>query len=158
MNTSIEIDWFSVIAGALGGLVFFLLGIELMSNGLKSSLGTNIRNILTKLNKNRFASLVTGILLTMVTQSTGATTIMMLSFVETNLMTFFQTIPVILGANIGSTFTSQMIAFDITAYAIIPVIVGFLLKTAGFNDKIRDAGSAILGFGLVFYGMKLLRY
>ena len=156
MNTSIEIDWFSVIAGALGGLVFFLLGMELMSNGLKSSLGTNIRNILTKLNKNRFASLVTGILLTMVTQSTGATTIMMLSFVETNLMTFFQTIPVILGANIGSTFTSQMIAFDITAYAIIPVIVGFLLKTAGFNDKIRDAGSAILGFGLVFYGMKLL--
>ncbi|MBO7142249.1 MAG: Na/Pi cotransporter family protein [Bacteroidales bacterium] len=156
MDNSIEINWFSVIAGALGGLVFFLLGMELMSNGLKSSLGTNIRNILTKLNKNRFASLVTGILLTMVTQSTGATTIMMLSFVETNLMSFFQTIPVILGANIGSTFTSQMIAFDITAYAILPVIVGFLLKTAGFNDKIRDAGSAILGFGLVFYGMKLL--
>ena len=156
MDTSVEINWFSVILGTLGGLVFFLLGMELMSNGLKSSLGSNIRTILTKLNKNRFASLVTGILLTVITQSTGATTIMMLSFVETNLMQFFQTVPVILGANVGSTFTSQLIAFDITAYAIIPVIVGYLLKTAGFNDKVRDAGSAILGFGLVFYGMKLL--
>lgn len=156
MNTSVEINWFSVILGTLGGLVFFLLGMELMSNGLKSSLGSNIRTILTKLNKNRFASLITGILLTLITQSTGATTIMMLSFVETNLMQFFQTIPVILGANVGSTFTSQLIAFDITAYAIIPVIIGYLLKTAGFNDKLRDAGSAILGFGLVFYGMKLL--
>lgn len=156
MDTSVEINWFSVILGTLGGLVFFLLGMELMSNGLKNSLGSNIRTILTKLNKNRFASLITGILLTLITQSTGATTIMMLSFVETSLMQFFQTIPVILGANVGSTFTSQLIAFDITAYAIIPVIIGYVLKTAGFNDKLRDAGSAILGFGLVFYGMKLL--
>ena len=156
MDSSIEINWFSVITGTLGGLVFFLLGMELMSNGLKSSLGNNIRSILTKLNKNRFASMITGILLTLITQSTGATTIMMLSFVETNLIQFFQTVPVILGANIGSTFTSQLIAFDITAYAIIPVIVGFVLKTVGVNDKLRDAGSAILGFGLVFYGMKLL--
>ena len=140
MDTSVEINWFSVILGTLGGLVFFLLGMELMSNGLKNSLGSNIRTILTKLNKNRFASLITGILLTLITQSTGATTIMMLSFVETSLMQFFQTIPVILGANVGSTFTSQLIAFDITAYAIIPVIIGY----------------AILGFGLVFYGMKLL--
>ncbi|MBP5368218.1 MAG: Na/Pi cotransporter family protein [Bacteroidales bacterium] len=156
MDGSIDINWFSVVTGTLGGLVFFLLGMELMSNGLKSSLGNNIRTILTKLNKNRFASMATGILLTLITQSTGATTIMMLSFVETNLIQFFQTVPVILGANIGSTFTSQLIAFDITAYAIIPVIAGFILKTVGVNDKLRDAGSAILGFGLVFYGMKLL--
>ena len=156
MDSTIEIDWFSVITGTLGGLVFFLLGMEMMSNGLKSSLGNNIRSILTKLNKNRFSSTVTGILLTLITQSTGATTIMMLSFVETGLVQFFQTIPVILGANIGSTFTSQMIAFDITAYAIVPVIAGFLFKTIGVNDKVRDAGTAILGFGLLFYGMKLL--
>ena len=156
MDSTIDINWFSVITGTLGGLVFFLLGMEMMSNGLKSSLGNNIRSILTKLNKNRFASMLTGIFLTLITQSTGATTIMMLSFVETGLIQFLQTIPVILGANIGSTFTSQLIAFDITAYAIVPVIVGFLLKTVGVNDKLRDAGNAILGFGLVFYGMKLL--
>ncbi len=156
MDSSVDINWFSVVTGTLGGLVFFLLGMEMMSNGLKSSLGNNIRSILTKLNKNRFASMITGVLLTLITQSTGATTIMMLSVVETNLIQFFQTVPVILGANIGSTFTSQLIAFDITAYAIIPVIVGFILKTVGVNDKLRDAGSAILGFGLVFYGMKLL--
>lgn len=151
-----QIDWFSIITGTFGGLVFFLFGMELMSTGLKSGLGRNIRVILTKLNKNRFASLVTGILLTLITQSTGATSIMMLSFVETSLMTFVQTVPVILGANVGSTFTSQLIAFDITAYAIIPVILGFFLKTVGCGDKFRDAGNAILGFGLVFYGMKLL--
>ena len=67
MDTSVEINWFSVILGTLGGLVFFLLGMELMSNGLKSSLGSNIRTILTKLNKNRFASLITSILLTLIT-------------------------------------------------------------------------------------------
>ena len=156
MDSSIEINWFAIITGTLGGLVFFLLGMELMSSGLKSSLGNNIRTILTKLNTNRFASLATGILLTLITQSTGATTIMMLSFVETNLMTFVQTIPVILGANIGSTFTSQLIAFDITAYSIIPVIIGFILRSINHNQKVRDTGNALLGFGLVFYGMKLL--
>ena len=155
-NQSSSISWFPLVAGTLGGLAFFLYGVDLMSNGMKSSLGENIRVILTKLSKNRFSGLFTGILVTCITQSTGATAVMLISFVESGLMQFSQTVAVVLGANIGSTITSQVIAFDIAGYAIVPVAVGYLMKMIGINDKFRDAGTAILGFGLVFYGMKIL--
>ncbi|MCQ2251003.1 MAG: Na/Pi cotransporter family protein [Bacteroidales bacterium] len=148
-------DWFSLITGILGGLVFFLYGMDQMSSGLKSGLGDNIRSILTKLNSNRFSLMFTGVLVTVITQSTGATTVMLLSFVETHIMQFAETVPVILGANIGSSVTSQIIAFDIAGYAIVPVIVGFFMKSSS-RDNIRDGGNAIFGFGLVFFGMQFL--
>lgn len=148
-------DWFSLITGILGGLVFFLYGMDQMSNGLKSGLGDNIRTILTRLNSNRFSLMFTGILVTVITQSTGATTVMLISFVETNIMQFAETVPVILGANIGSSVTSQIIAFDIAGYAIVPVIVGFFMKSSS-RDIVRDSGNAIFGFGLVFFGMQFL--
>ncbi len=148
-------DWFSLITGILGGLVFFLYGMDQMSNGLKSGLGDNIRTILTKLNTNRFSLMFTGVLVTVITQSTGATTVMLMSFVETHIMQFAETVPVILGANIGSSVTSQIIAFDIAGYAIVPVIIGFFMKSSS-RDTIRDGGNAIFGFGLVFFGMQFL--
>lgn len=155
-SSEVSVSWFPLIAGTLGGLAFFLYGVDLMSNGMKSSLGENIRIILTKLSKNRFSGLFTGIVVTFITQSTGATAVMLISFVESGLMQFSQTVAVVLGANIGSTITSQVIAFDIAGYAIVPVAVGYLMKIININDKFRDAGTAILGFGLVFYGMKIL--
>lgn len=148
-------DWFSLITGILGGLVFFLYGMDQMSTGLKSGLGDNIRTILTRLNTNRYSLMFTGILVTVITQSTGATTVMLISFVETHIMQFAETVPVILGASIGSSVTSQIIAFDIAGYAIVPVIVGFFMKSSG-RDVIRDGGNAIFGFGLVFFGMQFL--
>ncbi|MBQ5402761.1 MAG: Na/Pi cotransporter family protein [Bacteroidales bacterium] len=151
-----NIEWFSLITGILGGLVFFLYGMDLMSSGLKSGLGDKMRIIFTKLNKNRFSAMLTGIIATAITQSTGATTVMLMSFVETNIMQFAQTVPIIIGANIGSTVTAQVIAFDIAGYAIIPVIVGFFMKQFKSNDNFRDTGNAIMGFGLVFFGMQFL--
>ncbi|MCQ2252724.1 MAG: Na/Pi cotransporter family protein [Bacteroidales bacterium] len=151
----IDIDWFQLITGILGGLVFFLYGMDQMSTGFKSGLGDKIRTILTKLNSNRFTLMFTGILVTVITQSTGATTVMLLSFVETSIMQFAETVPVILGANIGSSVTSQIIAFNIAGYAIVPVIVGFFMKQMG-GDRFRDSGNAIFGFGLVFFGMQFL--
>ncbi len=148
-------DWFQLITGILGGLVFFLYGMDQMSSGLKSGLGDNIRTILTRLNSNRFSLMFTGILVTVITQSTGATTVMLISFVETHIMQFAETVPVILGANIGSSVTSQIIAFDIAGYAIVPVIIGFFMKSSS-RDVIRDGGNAIFGFGLVFFGMQFL--
>jgi len=144
-----------LITGILGGLVFFLYGMDQMSSGLKSGLGDNIRTILTKLNTNRFSLMFTGFLVTVITQSTGATTVMLLSFVETHIMQFAETVPVILGANIGSSVTSQIIAFDIAGYAIVPVIVGFFMRQSR-RDNIRDGGNALFGFGLVFFGMQFL--
>ncbi|MBQ1696256.1 MAG: Na/Pi cotransporter family protein [Bacteroidales bacterium] len=150
-----NIDWFSLTTGILGGLVFFLYGMEIMSNALKSGLGDYIRILITKFNSSNFKMMFTGILVTVITQSTGATTVMLMSFVEANIMKFSETVPVILGACIGSSATSQIIAFDIAGYAIVPVIVGFFMK-ASKKDSLRDAGSAIFGFGLVFFGMQFL--
>ncbi|MBP5682809.1 MAG: Na/Pi cotransporter family protein [Bacteroidales bacterium] len=153
MGTSIE--WFSLITGILGGLVFFLYGMELMSNALKSGLGDYIRVLITKFNSSNFKMMFTGILVTVITQSTGATTVMLMSFVEANIMKFAETVPVILGACIGSSVTSQIIAFDVAGYAIVPVIAGFFMKSSK-KDSLRDTGNAIFGFGLVFFGMQLL--
>jgi len=152
----VNIDWFSLISGIVGGLVFFLYGMDLMSAGLKSSLGDSIRIIMTKLNKNRCSSALTGVIVTAITQSTGATTVMLMSFVETGIMQFAETVPVIIGANIGSTVTAQVIAFDIAGYAILPVILGFFMKQFKANDRLRDGGNVIFGFGLVFFGMQFL--
>ena len=129
--------------------------MELMSNALKSGLGDYIRVLITKFNSSNFKMMFTGILVTVITQSTGATTVMLMSFVEANIMKFAETVPVILGACIGSSVTSQIIAFDVAGYAIVPVIVGFFMKSRK-NDSIRDTGNAIFGFGLVFFGMQLL--
>lgn len=149
------IDWFALTTGILGGLVFFLYGMELLSSALKSGLGDYIRILITKFNSSNFKMMFTGILVTVITQSTGATTVMLMSFVEASIMRFAETVPVILGACIGSSVTSQIIAFDIAGYAIVPVIVGFFMK-ASKKDGFRDTGGAIFGFGLVFFGMQLL--
>jgi len=153
MTTSIE--WFPLITGILGGLVFFLYGMELMSNALKSGLGDYIRVLITKFNSSNFKMMFTGILVTVITQSTGATTVMLMSFVDANIMKFAETVPVILGACIGSSVTSQIIAFDVAGYAILPVIIGFFMK-ASKKDSLRDTGNALFGFGLVFFGMQFL--
>ncbi|MCR5455745.1 MAG: Na/Pi symporter [Bacteroidales bacterium] len=149
------IDWFMLTTGILGGLVFFLYGMEIMSSALKSGLGDYIRILITKFNSSNFKMMFTGILVTVITQSTGATTVMLMSFVEASIMTFAETVPVILGACIGSSVTSQIIAFDIAGYAIVPVIVGYFMKSSK-KDSLRDTGGAIFGFGLVFFGMQLL--
>jgi len=151
-----SIDWFSMITGVMGGLVFFLYGMDTMSSGLKSGLGDNIRMLITKLNSNRFTMMFTGVIVTCITQSTGATTVMLLSFVETSIMQFADTVPVIIGANIGSTVITQFIAFDIAGYAILPVILGFFLKQVRHSDTFKDTGNAIFGFGLIFFGMQFL--
>lgn len=155
-DTSLSINWTPVICGTLGGLALFLYGMEIMTEAMKKSLGVKIRKIITSLSKNRFTGASTGIMVTMITQSTGATTVMLISFVESGLMQFYQTLPVILGANIGSTFLTQVIAFDIAGFALVPVFVGYILKTVGKGDFIKECGGALLGFGLVFYGMNVL--
>ena len=153
MTTSI--DWFTLATGIMGGLVFFLYGMDVMSNALKSGLGDYIRILITKFNSSNSKMMITGILVTVITQSTGATTVMLMSFVEASIMKFAETVPVILGACIGSSVTSQIIAFDIAGYAIVPVIVGFFMK-ASKKDSLKDTGNAIFGFGLVFFGMQFL--
>lgn len=155
-NSSREISWLFLIFGLLGGLALFLYGMELMSEGMKKTAGNKMRSILALLTKNRVIALFCGAFVTMVIQSSSATTVMLVSFVQANLMSFMQSLGVILGADIGTTITAQMIAFKLTDYALLMIMVGFLIRMFAKNEGVKHIGEAILGFGILFFGMKLM--
>ena len=142
--------------GLFGGLAFFLYGMEKMSEGMKKTAGNRMRSILATLTKNRFIALFVGAFVTMIIQSSSATTAMLVSFVQAELMSFVQSLGVILGANIGTTITAQMVAFKLTDYALIMIIAGFAIRLLGKNEKIKCIGDILFGFGILFYGMKLM--
>ncbi len=150
------ISWLFLSIGLLGGLTFFLYGMEKMSEGLKKTAGNKMRTILSTLTQNRVVALVVGAFVTMVIQSSSATTVMLVSFVQAELMTFGQSLGVILGADIGTTITAQMVAFKLTDYALAMVATGFALRMFGRNENLKSIGDIILGFGILFYGMKLM--
>ncbi len=151
-----QINWVFLIFGLLGGLALFLFGMELMSEGMKKTAGNSMRAILAMLTKNRIIALVCGAFVTMVIQSSSATTVMLVSFVQAGLMSFSQSMGVILGADIGTTITAQMIAFKLTDYALLIIMVGFLIRMLSKSYQVSNIGEAILGFGILFFGMKLM--
>lgn len=155
-KSSDSISWGFLIMGLLGGLALFLYGIEKMSDGLKKAAGNRMRSIIATLTRNRIIALIAGAFFTMVIQSSSATTVMLVSFVQAGLMGFTQSLGVILGADIGTTVTAQLIAFKLTDYALLMIAVGFGFKMFAKTDNTRNIGEAILGFGLLFYGMKLM--
>lgn len=151
-----KISWGLLITGLLGGLGLFLYGIEKMSEGMKLAAGNRFRAVLKALTANRMIALVFGAVVTMVVQSSSATTVMLVGFVEAGLMGFSRSVGVILGADIGTTVTAQLIAFKLTNYALLLVAVGAGLRMFARNDNLRNAGEAVLGFGMLFLGMKLM--
>lgn len=156
LETPTTISWFFLVMGLLGGLVLFLYGMEKMSEGLKKSAGSGMRRILSALTTNRFIGVAVGAFVTMVIQSSSATTVMLVSFAQAQLLTFGQTLSVILGANIGTTVTAQLIAFKITDYAFLMIIVGFALTIFSKKDSLKYMGESLLGFGILFLGMKVM--
>ena len=150
------ISWGFLIMGLFGGLSFFLYGMEMMSEGMKKTAGSHMRSILAALTSNRVFALLAGAFVTMVIQSSSATTVMLVSFVQAELMTFAQSIGVIFGANIGTTVTAQLIAFKLTDYALGMIAFGFGLKMFAKKDNYKEIGNIILGFGILFFGMKLM--
>ena len=151
-----EIDWFKLGIGLFGGLALFLFGMEQMSEGLKAAAGETLKVILAKLTKNRFLGAFTGAFITAVLNSSSVTTVLVVGFISAGLMTMAQSVSVIMGANIGSTFTAQIIAFNITQYALLMVAVGFLMLFTAQRDKVKHYGSMIMGLGLVFFGMGVM--
>lgn len=144
-----------LIFGLLGGLGMFLFGMNLGAEGLQMIAGKKMKSILGAFTNNRYMGVLTGIVVTAITQSSSATTVMLVGFVNAALMTLEQTFSVILGANIGTTITVQLIAFDISHYALLMIGVGFLLKYSK-NKLVVYSGDIILGFGFIFYGMKVM--
>jgi len=151
-----ELDVVLLIGGFAGGLAIFLLGMDQMTESLKLIAGDRLRGILLKLTRNRFAGLATGAGLTAILQSSSVTTVMAVGFISSGLMTFGQSIGVILGANIGTTVTAQIIAFEITTYALYAVAIGFAISFFSKHGPRRARGAVLLGLGLVFLGMAMM--
>tara|TARA_B100001245_G_scaffold120250_1_gene88337 strand:+ start:892 stop:2532 length:1641 start_codon:yes stop_codon:yes gene_type:complete len=145
-----------IIIGLFGGLGMFLYGMEMMSDGMKMTAGNSMRSILKKLTSNRFIAVFVGAFITMIIQSSSATTVMLVSFVNSGLLNFVQALGVILGSNIGSTVTAQIVAFKVTDYALLLIAVGSIMALFSKKDSAKHIGFVILGFGLLFYGMKVM--
>ena len=155
-NADGTIQWTTLVMTLIGGLALFLYGMEKMSEGMKKSAGDRMRNILSALTNNRIIGMLVGAFVTMVIQSSSATTVMLVSFVQAQLMTFMQSLGVILGADIGTTITAQLVAFNLTDYALLMIAVGFFLMMFSKKDSTKHIGEAIMGFGILFFGMKLM--
>jgi len=151
-----EISLFLIATGLLGGLGMFLYGMEMMSDGMKMTAGDSMRAILEKLTSNRFIAVFIGAFVTMVIQSSSATTVMLVSFVNSGLLNFVQALGVVLGSNIGSTVTAQIVAFKVTDYALLLIAAGSVMALFAKKDTVIHLGFVILGFGLLFYGMKVM--
>lgn len=142
--------------GMLGGLALFLFGMDQMSSALKFIAGDGLRKILAKLTSNRFTGAAAGAIVTSIIQSSSVTTVLVVGFISAGLMTFSQSIGVIMGANIGTTMTAQIIAFKVTKYALLLISVGFSLSFFLKNERIRHYGNMTMGLGLIFFGMRLM--
>lgn len=142
----------------LGGLGLFVLGMKTMTDGLQMSAGTRIKKILCALSSNRLIGCATGTLVTAMVQSSSATTVMLIGFVSAGLLSLHQAVGVILGANIGTTVTSQLIAFKLSSLAMPAVALGVGMKFFSKCKRYRYAGEVILGFGLLFLGMTVMKH
>lgn len=149
-------DWTTITIGLLGGLGLFLYGMEKMSDALNQLAGDGMKRVLTTLAGDRVRGLITGTIFTAVTQSSSVTTVMCVSFVAAGLMSFPQSMGLILGANIGTTITAQLVAFKVTKYSMFLVAGGVLLQMISKGDKTKQWGRVVLGLGLLFVGMNTM--
>jgi len=153
-----EMAMTSVLITTLGGLGMFILGMKMMTEGLQMTAGKRIKAILSAVSSNRILGCLTGTVVTAMVQSSSATTVMLIGFVTAGLMTLQQAVGMILGANIGTTVTAQLIAFKLSALALPAITVGVVLKFFSQQKKTRYIGEVILGFGLLFYGMTVMKH
>lgn len=146
-----------LLFGLLGGLGLFLFGMKIMSEGLQKIAGERMRQILGALTNNRIVGTLVGIAVTAIIQSSSATTVMVVGFVNAGLMSLVQSIGVVMGANIGTTVTAQLIAFKITKYALPAIGIGAGLKLFSKNRQYVYIGEIILGFGILFFGLSTMK-
>jgi phosphate:Na+ symporter len=139
-----------------GGLALFLFGLELMTDGLKTIAGPKLQAMLGKMTANRFRGVLAGAVVTAILNSSTITTVLMVGFVSAGLMTLAQSIAMIMGANIGSTITAQIIAFNVSAIAPFMIAIGFLCHAFAGRALIRQLGGVALGFGLLFLGIQFM--
>ena len=144
------------VLALLGGLALFLYGMQMMSTGLEAAAGNRMKSILEKLTSNRVKGVLVGAAITAVIQSSSATTVMVVGFVNSGLMTLKQAVWVIMGANIGTTITGQLIALDIGAIAPLFAIAGVGAIMFIKSEKVHHISSIFAGLGILFMGMDMM--
>lgn len=152
MNTTFIAAFMSLI----GGLGLFLFGMKTMSESIEKAAGAKLRSVLEFFTKNKFAGLGVGIVFTAIIQSSSACTAMVVSFVNSGLMNLYQAVGVIMGANIGTTVTSQLVSLDLSQFAPVILLIGVILVMFFKKPIVKKIGEVIVGFGLLFLGISLM--
>ena len=147
----------SMIISMLGGLGLFLYGMKLMGEGIEKVAGSKMKTILEWCTKNRFIGVIVGTIFTAIIQSSSAATVMVVSFVNSGLMNLMQAVGVIMGANIGTTVTAQIVAFQLDSISPIFVIAGVVMIMFFKNETVNKVGEVVFGFGALFLGMTLMK-
>lgn len=145
-----------LLLGLLGGLALFLYGMQMMSNNLEAAAGNKMKQILEKLTTNRIMGILVGAGITALIQSSSATTVMTVGFVNSGLMSLNQAVWIIMGANIGTTITGQLIALDVGALAPLIAFIGVVLVVFVKNKKLQHIGGIVAGIGVIFIGMGMM--
>ncbi|MBE6060173.1 MAG: Na/Pi cotransporter family protein, partial [Clostridium sulfidigenes] len=145
-----------LIINLLGGLGLFLYGMKLMGDGLENAAGDKLKGIFDRITSNPVKGVLTGTIVTAIIQSSSATTVMVVGFVNAGLMNLYQATSVIMGANIGTTITAQLITFKFDAFAPIFLAIGAVMILFCSKRKVKEVGQIILGFGILFLGLKLM--
>ena len=151
-----DLDQFQMGMGMFGGLALFLFGMEQMGEGLKAAAGDRMKEILRKLTRTRIHAAITGAMVTAVIQSSSVTTVLVVGFVSAGLMSLTQSVGIIMGANVGTTITAQIVAFKVEEAALLMIAVGFAMMFLVKNDTLKHYGGILMGLGLVFFGMGIM--
>jgi len=151
------VDWTHILFQSVGGLGLFLMGMNIMSEGMQKAAGNGLRKTLNFLTTNRFMAIAVGFFVTAIIQSSSATTVMVVGFVNATLMNLRQAIGVILGANIGTTVTGWIVAFKVVKFSMPIIGIGVFIKFFSKNEKWKYVGDVIFGFGILFLGMQTMK-
>ena len=146
----------SLLLTLMGGLGLFLFGMNFMSQGLQKAAGAKLRSVLTAISKNKYIGVLFGALFTAIIQSSGATTVMVVTFVNAGLMELTQAVGIIFGANIGTTITAQLVSFNLTAVAPVILFIGFVMFLFMKKPIFKKIGEVVIGFGALFMGISMM--
>ena len=152
-----DTEIFKIILEVFGGLGLFLYGMKVMSDGLEHMAGGKLEKIIEVLTKNKFFGVIVGAIVTIIVQSSSATTVMVVGFVNASIMSLTQAIGIIMGANIGTTFTAQLVSFKLTAIAPVAIGIGVMVKLFAKDKKVVQIAEILIGFGILFFGMDVMK-
>ncbi len=157
LNNKSEISLFLVVCELIGGAGLFIYGMKMMTHALEYAAGSKLRSLLTRLTNNAVTGTIVGTFISFLIHS-GATTVMIVGFINSGLLQFSNSIGVIIGANIGTTLSMQIVAFDVGKYCYLAIAIGFVIDMFFKNERIKNIGLIIMGFGILFLGMLTMKH